>query len=102
MTTWARLLPGAWLLFDAVTPDLQGLRRRNPLPNGYQPPEWTWILDTDELHRLDELTGVTDVHEVPPASGDRLLGMLRWLPGLKGQLLIAPVFKARLCDPFPG
>ena len=38
LTAWARLLPGAWLLFDAVTAHLREVRRRNPLPDGYRPP----------------------------------------------------------------
>jgi O-methyltransferase involved in polyketide biosynthesis len=96
LTAWARLLPGAWLLFDAVTPDLQAVRRRNPLPGGYRPPDWTWTVDTDELRQLRELPGLTDVHEVPQAGGDRLLGVLRRVPGLKSQLPAFPVFQARL------
>ena len=96
LTAWARLLPGAWLLFDAVTADLQTVRRRNPLPDGYRPPDWTWTVDTDELRQLRELPGLTDLHEVPQAGGDRLLGVLRRVPGLKSQLPTIPVFQARL------
>jgi O-methyltransferase involved in polyketide biosynthesis len=96
LTGWARLLPGAWLQFDAVTPDLQTIRRRNPLPDGYRPPEWTWTVDADELRQLRELPGLTDLHEVPQAGGDRLLGALRRVPGLKSQLPTFPVFQARL------
>jgi O-methyltransferase involved in polyketide biosynthesis len=96
LTAWARLLPGAWLLFDAVTPDLQTVRRRNPLPDGYRPPDWTWTVDADELRQLRELPGLTDLHEVPQAGGDRLLGALRRVPGLKSQLPAFPVFQARL------
>jgi O-methyltransferase involved in polyketide biosynthesis len=96
LTDWARLLPGAWLLFDAVTPHLQEIRRRNPLPDGYRPPDWTWTVDPDELHRLRDLPGLTDVHEVPQAGGDRLLAVLRRMPGLKSQLPAFPVFQARL------
>jgi O-methyltransferase involved in polyketide biosynthesis len=96
LTAWARRLPGAWLLFDAVTAHLQAIRRRNPLPEGYQPPDWTWTVDADELGRLGELAGVSELHEVPPASGDRLLGVLRRVPGLKSQLATVPVFQARL------
>lgn len=44
LATWARLLPGAWLLFDAVTAQMQALRDRNPLPDAYRPPDWTWTL----------------------------------------------------------
>jgi hypothetical protein len=96
LTAWARLLPGAWLLFDAVTADLQAVRRRNPLPDGYRPPDWTWTVDTDELRQLRELPGLTNLHEVPQAGGDRLLGLLRRVPGLKSQLPAFPVFQARL------
>jgi hypothetical protein len=96
LTAWARLLPGAWLLFDAVTEHLQAVRRRNPLPEGYRPPEWTWTVDAGELRRLGELPGLTDLHEVPQAGGDRLLGVLRRVPGLKSQLPAFPVFRARL------
>jgi O-methyltransferase involved in polyketide biosynthesis len=96
LTAWARLLPGAWLLFDAVTAHLQAVRRRNPLPDGYRPPDWTWTVDTDELRQLRELPGLTDLHEVPQAGGDRLLGVLRRVPGLKSQLPAFPVFQARL------
>lgn len=96
LTAWARLLPGAWLLFDAVTAQLQALRGRNPLPGGYRPPDWTWTLDTDELRQLRELPGLTDLHEVPQAGGDRLLGVLRCVPGLKTMLPTFPVFQARL------
>jgi O-methyltransferase involved in polyketide biosynthesis len=96
LTAWAQLLPGAWLLFDAVTAHLQAIRRRNPLPNGYRPPDWTWTVDTDELCRFRELPGVKDLHEVPHAGGDRLLSVLRQVPGLKSQLPTFPVFQARL------
>ncbi|MBV9095578.1 MAG: class I SAM-dependent methyltransferase [Streptosporangiaceae bacterium] len=96
LTAWARLLPGAWLLFDAVNAPLQAVRRRNPLPDGYRPPDWTWIVDADELRQLRELPGLTDLHEVPQAGGDRLLGLLRRVPGLKSQLPAFPVFQARL------
>lgn len=96
LTAWARRFPGAWLLFDAVTADLQTVRRRNPLPDGYRPPDWTWTVDTDELRQLRELPGLTDLHEVPQAGGDRLLGVLRRVPGLKSQLPALPVFQARL------
>jgi O-methyltransferase involved in polyketide biosynthesis len=96
LTAWARLLPGAWLLFDAVTAHLQAVRRRNPLPDGYRPPDWTWTVDTDELRQLRELPGLTNLHEVPQAGGDRLLGVLRRVPGLKSQLPTFPVFQARL------
>ena len=96
LTAWARLLPGAWLLFDAVTAHLQAVRRRNPLPDGYRPPDWTWTVDTGELRQLRELPGLKDLHEVPQAGGDRLLGVLRRVPGLKSQLPAFPVFQARL------
>ena len=96
LTAWARLLPGAWLLFDAVTTQLQAVRRRNPLPGGYRPPEWTWTVDAGELRQLRELPGLKDLHEVPQAGGDRLLGVLRRVPGLKSQLPAFPVFQARL------
>jgi O-methyltransferase involved in polyketide biosynthesis len=96
LTTWARLLPGAWLLFDAVTAHLQAVRQRNPLPGGYRPPDWTWTMDADELRQLRELPGLADLHEVPQAGGDRLLGLLRQVPGLKSQLPTLPVFQARL------
>jgi O-methyltransferase involved in polyketide biosynthesis len=96
LTTWARLLPGAWLLFDAVTAQLQAIRRDNPLPGGYRPPEWTWAVDADELRQLRGLPGMTDLREVPQAGGDRLLGVLRRVPGLKSRLPAFPVFQARL------
>jgi len=96
LTAWARLLPGAWLLFDVVTAPLRAARRRNPLPEGYRPPEWAWTVDAAELRRLGELPGLTDLHEVPQAGGDRLLGVLRRVPGLKSQLPAVPVFRARL------
>jgi O-methyltransferase involved in polyketide biosynthesis len=96
LTAWARLLPGAWLLFDAVTAHLQAVRRRNPLPSGYRPPDWTWTADHDEVRQLRELPGVKDLREVPQAGGDWLLGVLRWVPGLNSQLPIVPVFQARL------
>jgi Leucine carboxyl methyltransferase len=95
LTAWAQLLPGAWLLFDAVTPHLQAVRRGNPLPDGYQPPVWNWTVDTDELRQLRELPGLRNLHEVPQA-GDWLLGLLRWVPGLKGQLPTIPAFQVRL------
>jgi hypothetical protein len=37
-----------------------------------------------------------DLHEVPQAGGDLLLGLLRRVPGLKSQLRAFPVFQARL------
>jgi hypothetical protein len=37
-----------------------------------------------------------DLHEVPQAGGDRLLSVLRRVPGLKSQLPTVPVFQARL------
>jgi O-methyltransferase involved in polyketide biosynthesis len=96
LTTWARLLPGTWLLFDAVTAQLQAIRRRNTLPGGYRPPEWTWTVDVRELRDLRDLPTVTDLHEVPQAGGDRLLGLLKRVPGLNSQLPTFPVFQARL------
>jgi O-methyltransferase involved in polyketide biosynthesis len=96
LTAWARLLPGAWLLFDAVTPHLQEVRRRNPLPDGYRPPDWTWTVDPDELGQLRNLAGLTDLHEIPQAGGDRLLAVLRRVPGLKSQLPTFPVYQVRL------
>ncbi len=62
----------------------------------YRPPDWTWTVDTDELRQLRELPGLTNLHEVPQAGGDRLLGVLRRVPGLKSQLPTVPVFQARL------
>jgi O-methyltransferase involved in polyketide biosynthesis len=96
LTTWAGLLPGAWLLFDAATEHLQAIRQRNPLPGGYRPPAWTWTVDADELRQLHELPGLTDLHEVPQAGGDRLLSALRRIPGLKNQLPTLPVYQVRL------
>jgi O-methyltransferase involved in polyketide biosynthesis len=96
LTAWGGLLPGAWLLFDAVTAPLQAARRRNPLPDGYRPPDWTWTVDADELRRLRRLPGLTDLREIPQAGGDRLLSVLRRVPGLNSQLPIVPVFQARL------
>jgi hypothetical protein len=68
----------------------------NPLPDGYRPPDWTWTVDADELRQLRELPGLTNVHEVPQAGGDRLLGVLRRVPGLKNQLPTLPVYQVRL------
>jgi len=95
-STWSQLLPGGWLLFDAVTAQMQAVRRRNPLPAGYRPPDWTWTVGADELRQLRDLPGITDLHEVPQAAGDRMLGVLRRVPGLKRQLPIFPVFQAKL------
>jgi hypothetical protein len=53
-------------------------------------------MDTDELHQLRDLPGLKDLHELPQAGGDRLLGVLRRVPGLKSQLPSFPVFQARL------
>jgi hypothetical protein len=53
-------------------------------------------VDPDELRQLGELPGLTDLHEVAQAGGDRLLGLLRRVPGLKNQLPAVPVFQARL------
>jgi hypothetical protein len=53
-------------------------------------------VDADELRQLRELPGLTDLREVPQAGGDRLLGVLRQVPGLKSQLPVVPVFQARL------
>jgi hypothetical protein len=36
------------------------------------------------------------LHEVPQAGGDRLLGVLTRVPGLKSQLPASPVFQASL------
>jgi O-methyltransferase involved in polyketide biosynthesis len=65
-------------------------------PDGYRPPDWTWTVDAGELRQLRELPGLTNVREVPQAGGDRLLGVLRRVPGLKSQLPAFPVFQARL------
>jgi hypothetical protein len=89
-------LSGAWLLFDAVTPLMQAVRQRSPLPGGYRPPEWTWTVDSEELRQLRELPGLTDFREVRQADGDRLLGLLRRVPGVKDQLPTLPVFQVRL------
>ncbi len=99
LTTWARLLPGAWLLFDAVTPHIQALRQRSPLPGGYRPPDWTWLLDADELRRLRDLPGITELQEVRQARGDRLLSILTRIPGLNRQLPVIPAYQARLDVP---
>jgi O-methyltransferase involved in polyketide biosynthesis len=96
LTRWAQLVPSAWLVFDAVTAHLQAVRRRNALPDGYRPPDWTWTVDAHELHQLRQLPGVADLHEVPQARGDWLLGVLRSVPGLRSQLPAFPVFEARL------
>lgn len=96
LIAWARLFPDALLIFDAVTTRLQTMRRRNPLPGGYSPPDWAWIVDGDELRQLRELPGLTDLHEVPQAGGDRLLDLLRRVPRLKDQLSAPPVFQVRL------
>jgi len=96
LTAWAQQLPGAWLLFDAVTPNLQAVRQGNSLPDEYQPPEWNWTVDTDELNQLRELPGLGSLHDVPQAGGDWLLSLLRWAPGLKSRLPTMPAFQARL------
>jgi hypothetical protein len=70
LIAWAHLFPGAGLLSDAVTTHLQEVRRGNPLPGGYRPPDWTWTVDTDEVCQPRERPGVTDWHEVPQAGGD--------------------------------
>jgi O-methyltransferase involved in polyketide biosynthesis len=95
-TGWADLLPGAWLLFDAVTPDLQAVRQSTRLPEGYQPPEWSWTVDADELRRLCDLPGVSGLSAVPQAGGDWLLRLLRWVPPLKSRLPFTPAFQLRL------
>jgi hypothetical protein len=96
LSTWARLPPGGLLLFDAVTAQMQAIRARNELPDGYRPPDWTWTVDANELRQLRDLPGLTDLHEVPQAGGDRMLGVLRRVPGLKRQLPTFPVFQAKL------
>jgi hypothetical protein len=53
-------------------------------------------VDPDELRQLRDLPGLTDLHEIPQAGGDRLLAILRRVPGLKSQLPILLVFLARL------
>jgi hypothetical protein len=53
-------------------------------------------VDPDELRQLRGLPGLTDLREVPQAGGDRLLAILRRVPGLKSQLPAFPVFQARL------
>jgi O-methyltransferase involved in polyketide biosynthesis len=93
---WAMRLPGGPLLFDAVTPQLQAIRTRYPLPDSYRPPAWTWTVDSDEVRRLRALPGMTDLHQVPQASGDLLVGVLRRVPGMNNQLPAFPVFQARL------
>ena len=94
--SWAQQLPGAWLLFDAVTPRLQATRNANPLPNGYQPPKWKWTVDTDELRQLRDLPGLSNLREVPQARGDWLLGLLRSVPGLKSRLPTVPAYQVQL------
>lgn len=94
--SWARQLSGAWLLFDAVTPQLQATRDANPLPNGYQPPKWRWTVDADELRQLRELPGLSNLHEVSQSRGDWLLGLLRSAPGMKGRLPTVPAYKVQL------
>src|ERR1017187_546822 len=96
LTAWAPLLPAAWLLVDGLAAHVPAGRGRNALPGGYRPPEWTWTVDAGELRQLRELPGLKDLHEVPQAGGDRLLGVLRRVPGLKSQLPAFPVFQARL------
>ncbi|MFL6075905.1 MAG: class I SAM-dependent methyltransferase [Mycobacteriales bacterium] len=96
LADWARRLPGAWLLFDAVTAAIQAARRRSPAPETYRPPEWTWAVDAEELRQLRGLPGLNDLREVPPAGGDRLLGVLRRVPGMRNRLAVLPVFQARL------
>lgn len=53
-------------------------------------------MDAGELRQLRDLPGLQDLHEVPQAAGDRLLGILRRLPGVKNWLPAFPVFQARL------
>jgi O-methyltransferase involved in polyketide biosynthesis len=94
--TWGQLLPGSWLLFDAVTPVLQRTRRKNPSPDGYNPPDWSWVLDGDELNRLRDLPRVTALVEVAQDADDRLLRAVRRIPVLHNLLPTFPVFRAQL------
>jgi ubiquinone/menaquinone biosynthesis C-methylase UbiE len=54
------------------------------------------VTTTRSLRQLRDLPGQTDLHEVPQAGSDGLLGVLRRVPGLKSQLQTSPVFQARL------
>jgi O-methyltransferase involved in polyketide biosynthesis len=96
LCTWSQRLPGSWLLFDAVTETLQATRRKNPPPDGYHPPEWTWVVNDDEVRQLRQLPGVAELSEVPQDSSDRLLSAVRKVPILKNVLPTFPVFVARL------
>jgi hypothetical protein len=93
---WVRI-PRPPLLTSKKSPDLDPCPPRNrTLAGSAADTEWTAQVDADELRQLRELPGLTDLHEVPQAGGDRLLGLLRRVPGLKNQLPIVPVFQARL------
>lgn len=96
LADWARRLPGAWLVFDAVTAAADAARRRSAASAAYRPPEWSWTVNADELRRLRALPGLTDLREVPRAGGDRLLAVLTRVPRLGDQLAVLLVFQARL------
>jgi hypothetical protein len=83
-----RVLPGA--------PDATVVALGEGFETQFWRVDWTWTVDADELRQLRELPGLTNVREVPQAGGDRLLGVLGRVPGLKSQLPAFPVFQARL------
>lgn len=95
LSTWAQRLPGAWLVFDAVTETLQATRRKNPAPNGYDPPEWTWVLREKELRQLRQLPGVFELSQIPQDGSDRLLRAIRSVPVVRNLLPTFPVLVAR-------
>lgn len=97
--TWAQRLPGSWLLFDGVNDTLQASRRKNPTPHGYDPPEWTWVLDDEEIRQLRQLPGVADLAAVPQDGSDHLLNIVRKVPAIKKLLPAFPVFRAQLGRP---
>jgi O-methyltransferase involved in polyketide biosynthesis len=96
ISTWAERLPGAWLVFDAVTKDLQATRRKNPGPGSYDPPRWTWTLDDEETRQLRQLRGVVELTKAPQDGADRLLRVVRKMPIASNLLPTFPVLIARL------
>jgi O-methyltransferase involved in polyketide biosynthesis len=96
LSTWADRMPGATLVFDAVTKALQASRRKSPSNDSYHPPQWTWAFDDDEARRLRQLPGVAELSEAPQDGTDRLLRAARKVPVVSNVLPTFPVLIARL------
>jgi O-methyltransferase involved in polyketide biosynthesis len=102
----AEQLPGARLVFDAVTDDLQRSLNRQPngrAATGFVPPAWTWTVNDAELQQLAALPGVDELMPVPAVVPSGLLGLVvrivpahrrRWLP-------VFPVYQATLGTDVP-